>query len=413
MATSDQVHRMATFWSNVLEGDGQIFDSAADFKKAIAKYAIAHKFGYRMKRTNPNMAKAVCDLHSCDWYICASVIHDTGCFRVYKSNLQHFHLAGYSTQHKTKASKTVVADVILDKLCDCSKYRPMEIVRDISREYGVRLSYQQAWRCRELATSLLVGLQEDSYKTIPWLCRKIKESNPGSVAEYTFEQDGSFSKLFIAFSACLHGFTEGCRHLLVLDGTFIASKYKGTLLVASAYDVDDGMLPIAFGVVPSESIDNWEWYLTQLRHALQYEIGDELAFISDRHTGIIQGLHHVFPGCPHAHCLRHLKENFKKYLKGRYNQSFKAAMEAQLDKIAYLRTMHDYEKNMEVRHKMNRSAHEWVIQAHPENWVIALFKGNRYDKLNSNLAETYNAWIKDARELPICHLIDTIRLKTE
>ncbi|XP_043714549.1 uncharacterized protein LOC122662913 [Telopea speciosissima] len=321
MVRSDQVNRMPSFWSNMLEGDGQIFDRAVDFKKSVANYAIAHKFGYRMKRSDPNMVKAVCGLHSCGWYVCASIIRNTGYFQVYKSNLQHSHPAGYSTQQKTKVPKTLIADVILDKLRDNPKYHPVEVVRDISREYGA------------------------SYHT----------NKHGDVESWP--------------QVC-------CRRLLVLDGTFMTSKYKCTLLVASAYDADAGMLPVAFGVVPFESIDNWEWYLTQLIHALQYEVGDEFVFISDQHIGIVQGLQHIFPSCSHAHCLRYLKENIKKYLKGRYSQSYKAAIEAQLDKITYSRKMRDYEKNMEVMHRMNRSAHQWVIQAQPEIWVIALFKGN-------------------------------------
>ncbi|KAL6198790.1 hypothetical protein ACLB2K_028579 [Fragaria x ananassa] len=46
-----------------------------------------------------------------------------------------------------------------------------------------------------------------------------------------------------------------------------------------------------------------------------------------------------------------------------------------------------------------------------ENWSNAYFPGKRYGGMCSNIAESFNSWVKEERELPIYELVDGIRLK--
>ena len=43
------------------------------------------------------------------------------------------------------------------------------------------------------------------------------------------------------------------RRVIVVDGTFLKSKFKGVLLVATAIDRNSNLYPIAFGIVDSEN----------------------------------------------------------------------------------------------------------------------------------------------------------------
>lgn len=45
----------------------------------------------------------------------------------------------------------------------------------------------------------------------------------------------------------------GCRPLIGVDGTFLKSKAHGVLLTAVGRDADDGLYPIAFGLVDKEN----------------------------------------------------------------------------------------------------------------------------------------------------------------
>ena len=52
------------------------------------------------------------------------------------------------------------------------------------------------------------------------------------------------------------------------------------------------------------------------------------------------------------------------------------------------------------------------LQNCPEkHWCCAFFSGRRYGEMYSNAAESFNAWIKEARYLPIAQLVETIQIK--
>ncbi|RVW45843.1 hypothetical protein CK203_086240 [Vitis vinifera] len=49
----------------------------------------------------------------------------------------------------------------------------------------------------------------------------------------------------------------GCRPVLAIDSYHLSGPYKGALLSAIAYDANDGMFPLALGVVGSENYEDW------------------------------------------------------------------------------------------------------------------------------------------------------------
>ena len=60
----------------------------------------------------------------------------------------------------------------------------------------------------------------------------------------------------------------GCRLVLAIDSCHLSGPYKGGLLSAIAYDADDGMFPLALGVVGSENYEDWYWFLEKLKGIL-------------------------------------------------------------------------------------------------------------------------------------------------
>ncbi|KAL7238053.1 hypothetical protein ACSBR2_004201 [Camellia fascicularis] len=46
-----------------------------------------------------------------------------------------------------------------------------------------------------------------------------------------------------------------------------------------------------------------------------------------------------------------------------------------------------------------------------ENWSDTYFERKRYGEMYSNVAESFNSWIREARHLPITNLVDMIRLQ--
>ncbi|XP_039134333.1 uncharacterized protein LOC120271720 [Dioscorea cayenensis subsp. rotundata] len=45
------------------------------------------------------------------------------------------------------------------------------------------------------------------------------------------------------------------------------------------------------------------------------------------------------------------------------------------------------------------------------HWANYMFKGDRWGEMYSNVAESFNAWIKEAHHLPVINMVDSIRFK--
>lgn len=62
-----------------------------------------------------------------------------------------------------------------------------------------------------------------------------------------------------------------------------------------------------FAIIPTEHHDNWIWFLKNLKMVV---LGHrKLTFITDRHWGLINGIHIVFPSWPRVFSVFHLKKN--------------------------------------------------------------------------------------------------------
>ncbi|GKB35945.1 mutator type transposase, partial [Tanacetum coccineum] len=69
------------------------------------------------------------------------------------------------------------------------------------------------------------------------------------------------------------GFKAGGRELLGLYGAFMKGQYSRKLLIAVGVDGNNGIYPMPYRILESESLDSWKWFLTQL--------GDDLELYSN------------------------------------------------------------------------------------------------------------------------------------
>lgn len=60
---------------------------------------------------------------------------------------------------------------------------------------------------------------------------------------------------------------------------------------------------------------------------------------------------------------------------------------------------------------INASCADYLISIGFEHWARAHFSGNRYNIMTSNVAETWNSVLREAREFPIVALVEYIRAK--
>ncbi|KAL6350749.1 hypothetical protein AAG906_028217 [Vitis piasezkii] len=224
------------------------------------------------------------------------------------------------------------------------QYLPHQICKDFKSRYGVSLSYKQAWTYKEMIKERIYGLSKTHICYI----------NPWMIVECT-RQDGHFWQLFITHSFSIQGFLMGCRLVISIDLTHLSGPYRDSLFFTTAHDADDGMFPIAFGVVSSENCEDWLWFLQKLKGILQDK---EVVIISDRHQEILRSVSQLFGVENHAYYYRHVKENFSSYVTKHSMKGKKCKVDVLLllDSVVYARLDDDY-----------RSPQHWAMSKFAKN----------------------------------------------
>ncbi|EPS70998.1 hypothetical protein M569_03760, partial [Genlisea aurea] len=408
----DEHHsKAAQQWENNITGVGQRFNSVHEFREALRRYAIAHRFAFKYKKNDSHRVTVKCKAEGCPWRIHASRLSTTPLICIKKMNSTHTCEGSVGTSGY-QATRSWVASIIKDKLKFFPNYKPKDIVNDIKEEYGVQLNYFQAWRGKEVAKEQLQGSYREAYSQLPFLCEKIMETNLGSAAVFVTKDDSSFHRLFVCFRASVYGFEQGCRPLLFLDSVFLKSKYQGSLLTATAADGDDGIFPVAFAVVDVESYDNWSWFLERLKDSLSTFRG--FTFVADRERGLREAIAGIFrnegedDGVHHAFCLHYLSEQLVRDLKVQFSYEVKCLLVDDLYAAAHALSPEAFRMCVERMKNISVDAFEWVMESDPAHWSNAFFRGARYNLMNSNFGEPFYSWISEAHELPITQMVGGI-----
>ncbi|XP_070029250.1 uncharacterized protein [Nicotiana sylvestris] len=131
---------------------------------------------------------------------------------------------------------------------------------------GVNLTYMQAWRAKEKALQFLRGHLVDSYSKLPSYLYILEKTYPRSVVKLKKTDDDCFLYVFVAICTSISGW-EYCRLVVVVDGTFLKSSYRGIMLTTSTMNATGTILPLAYAVADSENDALWKWFFEQFKHA--------------------------------------------------------------------------------------------------------------------------------------------------
>lgn len=383
---------------------GQEFPDVKSCRRALRDTAIALHFEIQTIKSDKTRFTAKCATEGCPWRIHVAKLPGVPTFTI--RTLQESHTCGgISHLGHQQASVQWVANSVELRLRENPNCKPKEILEEIHRMHGITLSYKQAWRGKERIMAAMRGSFEEGYRLLPQYCEQVKRTNPGSIASvYGNPSDNCFQRLFISFQASIFGFLNGCRPLLGLDRTYLKSKYLGTLLLATGFDGDGSLFPLAFGVVDEETDENWMWFLSELHSLLELNTENmpRLTILSDRQKGIVEGVEANFPTAFHGFCMRHLSESFSK----EYNNAMLVNL---LWEAAHALTVIDFEAKVLEIEDMSRDAAFWIRRIPPRLWATAYFEGTRFGHLTANIVESLNTWLPDASVLPIIQMMECIR----
>ncbi|XP_075095337.1 uncharacterized protein LOC142173613 [Nicotiana tabacum] len=154
------------------------------------------------------------------------------------------------------------------------------------------------------------------------------------------------------------------RPIVVVDGSHLKSAYTGTFVSASTLNC------AAYGVIDSENDVAWSWFFEQFKEA--YGERKNMCIVSDRNESIIKSVSRVYPMA-------------------------KACTQAEFDSL------------MEKVEKVNIRVKEYLKLAGCEKWARLYALVNKGWTMTSNIAESINAALVSARELPIYDFLEEVR----
>ncbi|KAK0600050.1 hypothetical protein LWI29_011089 [Acer saccharum] len=121
--------------------------------------------------------------------------------------------------------------------------------------------------------------------------------------------------------------------------------------------------PLAFGFANSECSKSWTWFLKQLHDVILHP--ELVLIVSDRHTGISNGMRAIFPNSAHVLCAYHLANNLKQHCRKRGDviyHYYRAAYAYRVEKfdrvMAELKSIHPKVYDELVEHKVTSNMYE-------------------------------------------------------
>lgn len=380
---------------------GQMFENKLDLKTKLHLYAMKNNFEFKVKKSGTKEWYISCIDDKCSWRLRARKLEKSEMFEIRR--FVDAHSCSLEIRHKDnrQAAPWVIGHCIKRKYTSHEpNYLPRSIISDFVRDYGINMSYEKAWRCREKALSYIRGTPAASYQKLPSYLYMLREKNPGSITDLVLDEGGRFKYFFMALGASIRGFRAACRPIICIDGSFLKTKNKGTMLGAIAQDANKQLYPVAFGVVDIENNDSWMYFMLKLRECIGHV--ENLVFVSDRHQSIASALSAVFPEAHHGACIQHIAMNIvaKFHTNHCHEEYFLAAK-------AYRRSeFHYHFDKIKVK---DLPIAEYLEKIGVERWSRAYFPGARYNIMTSNVAESFNSKTRDARKWPITTVAEFLR----
>ncbi|KAE9462816.1 hypothetical protein C3L33_05277, partial [Rhododendron williamsianum] len=128
---------------------GQRFEGgASDFKNVSQKFAIERGFEYTLSKNDKVRVTILCKYRTvkkCMWHVHARIMPGNEYFHILGMDLAHTCGFAVRTLTNPHATAELVADLVSDDVRGKHQTRPVDVVKGIKRDYGLNISYHQAW----------------------------------------------------------------------------------------------------------------------------------------------------------------------------------------------------------------------------------------------------------------------------
>ncbi|EXB73701.1 hypothetical protein L484_026864 [Morus notabilis] len=275
---------------------GRHFKSKEELHIKLSLVAINGKFEIKVKKSTKTLKEVICVNESCLWRVRAVNRSGSNFFVIRQYNGIHTcSLVNRSINHRQASSCVIGARLQGHFKENKEPPNPKSLMGFMREELKVHVSYWKAWRGGKFAQDLVRGTPEHGFAMLPSYCYILKKENPGTVTHIEVDAENKFLYFFMALGVAISGFRY-MRKVIGIDASFVKTKYKGMLIVASAQDSEYHSYLIAWALVDIEKNASWTWFLEKLKELIPNS--SELCFISDRNQSIQNSVSRATRGKP-------------------------------------------------------------------------------------------------------------------
>ncbi|KAH7836526.1 hypothetical protein Vadar_002444 [Vaccinium darrowii] len=257
-----------------LDGEGEvvlerhmIFEDVNAFRAKLRDYTVEKGFKIVRDKNEKGRVTAHCAAVGCKWRIHASPMFDGTTYQI--KTLPYEHTCIRHNQND-EATSTWISKKLFHSFKENPHLTLDAMQEKLHSKYGLEASHSQLYRAKRKCQDVLEGNHGEQYKLLQTYAMEVRKTNPGSLFKMQYDRPSltvnpMFQRLFVCFEAMKAGFLNGCRPFLGIDGCHLKGPYGGVLISAVALDGNNGLFPIAIGVVEVECKESWGFFLSNLQ----------------------------------------------------------------------------------------------------------------------------------------------------
>ena len=240
---------------------GKLFAEKNKLILQLRKVTFRDKFDFKIARFTMTRFEVHSCSKSCKWPIRAirsSNMHN-GLWVVKRIDNVHTCHNEVLVDGCRQVRSQVVGHIFTDKyIQEKMIYTPNDIRVDMQQEYGVQLTYHQAYRVREVDVEIVRGNLAESFNLLFKYSHILIKANKGTVTHLERDRNDNFLYYFITLGYSIKSFMQYIWLVIAVDNTHLKGLYRGSMFVATCLDDSNQLYPLIIGVMDSESNDTWE-----------------------------------------------------------------------------------------------------------------------------------------------------------
>jgi hypothetical protein len=318
-----------------------------------------------------------------------------------KSEVEHFCI-GSAPLSRSPASSLSWPLREVPKILDITRITSTRaIINAVRLHFGQEIQLWQAQLVKAFVLHDTLAQHREQFFLHPSYLDALSEANDG-VYHYlqVDEVDYKFHRVFVCPQHSCGSFVMSLP-IVALDRTFLKTRFRQTLLVAVARDVNNEGYLLTWVVVESVSAVSWGFFLYRLLLAIPEVNSEKTTIISDRDKGLA-AVDDKIPLAKRAWCCWHIAKNVRKNHGDASEIVFWQMVHAR-DEPTWDACLRDIAETRD-----GATAVSYLLGIDKMKWASKRLPGRRWGHLTSNVAEQLNNTLRSDRELPTIELLDAI-----